>query len=90
MNPVPVMALVEVIRGIATPDETTDAAVALATAGKTPLVPGLPRFVSNRVLMPMLNEAFYVLTKECDPGRRGRHHEARHEPPDGAADVADS
>ena len=63
MNPVPVMALVEVIRGIATSDETTDAVVALATAmGKTPLAcRDFPGFVSNRVLMPMLNEAFYVL-----------------------------
>jgi 3-hydroxybutyryl-CoA dehydrogenase len=63
MNPVPVMALVEVIRGIATSDETTDAVVALATAmGKTPLsCRDFPGFVSNRVLMPMLNEAFYVL-----------------------------
>ncbi len=63
MNPVPVMALVEVIRGIATSDETTAAVVALAQAmGKTPLLcRDFPGFVSNRVLMPMLNEAFYVL-----------------------------
>ncbi len=63
MNPVPVMTLVEVIRGIATSDETTEAVLALATAmGKTPLAcRDFPGFVSNRVLMPMLNEAFYVL-----------------------------
>ncbi|HEY3348876.1 MAG TPA: 3-hydroxybutyryl-CoA dehydrogenase [Thermoanaerobaculia bacterium] len=63
MNPVPVMTLVEVIRGIATSDETTAAVVALAGAmGKTPLLcRDFPGFVSNRVLMPMLNEAFYVL-----------------------------
>ena len=63
MNPVPVMTLVEVIRGIATSDETTAAVVALAQAmGKTPLLcRDFPGFVSNRVLMPMLNEAFYVL-----------------------------
>jgi 3-hydroxybutyryl-CoA dehydrogenase len=63
MNPVPVMALVEVIRGIATSDETTDTVLALATAmGKTPLAcRDFPGFVSNRVLMPMLNEAFFVL-----------------------------
>ena len=63
MNPVPVMGLVEVIRGIATSDETTEAVLALATAmGKTPLAcRDFPGFVSNRVLMPMLNEAFYVL-----------------------------
>ena len=63
MNPVPVMALVEVIRGAATSDETTASVVALAQAmGKTPLAcRDFPGFVSNRVLMPMLNEAFYVL-----------------------------
>jgi 3-hydroxybutyryl-CoA dehydrogenase len=63
MNPVPVMALVEVIRGAATSDETTAGVVALAQAmGKTPLLcRDFPGFVSNRVLMPMLNEAFYVL-----------------------------
>jgi 3-hydroxybutyryl-CoA dehydrogenase len=63
MNPVPVMALVEIIRGIATSDETTAEVVALAQAmGKTPLAcRDFPGFVSNRVLMPMLNEAFYVL-----------------------------
>ena len=63
MNPVPVMALVEVIRGIATSDETTEAVLGLARAmGKTPLAcRDFPGFVSNRVLMPMLNEAFFVL-----------------------------
>jgi 3-hydroxybutyryl-CoA dehydrogenase len=63
MNPVPVMTLVEVIRGIATSDETTASVVALAEAmGKTPLAcRDFPGFVSNRVLMPMLNEAFFVL-----------------------------
>jgi 3-hydroxybutyryl-CoA dehydrogenase len=63
MNPVPVMTLVEVIRGAATSDETTASVVAIAQAmGKTPLLcRDFPGFVSNRVLMPMLNEAFYVL-----------------------------
>ena len=63
MNPVPVMTLVEVIRGAATSDETTDAVLALAKAmGKTALAcRDFPGFVSNRVLMPMLNEAFFVL-----------------------------
>jgi len=63
MNPVPVMTLVEVIRGAATSDETTASVVALAQAmGKTPLAcRDFPGFVSNRVLMPMLNEAFCVL-----------------------------
>jgi 3-hydroxybutyryl-CoA dehydrogenase len=63
MNPVPVMALVEVIRGIATSDET--AAVVEATAremGKTPIFCNdSPGFVSNRVLMPMVNEAIEAL-----------------------------
>jgi 3-hydroxybutyryl-CoA dehydrogenase len=63
MNPVPVMTLVEVIRGAATSDETTTSVLELAKAmGKTPLAcRDFPGFVSNRVLMPMLNEAFYVL-----------------------------
>jgi 3-hydroxybutyryl-CoA dehydrogenase len=61
-NPVPVMALVEVIKGIATTEETTRRTVELAKAlGKTP-VPANDRagFVSNRVLMPMINEAFHA------------------------------
>ena len=61
-NPVPIMALVEVIKGLATSDETTQRTIALSIAmGKTP-VPANDRagFVSNRVLMPMINEAFYA------------------------------
>ncbi len=63
MNPVPLMALVEVIRGQATSDETTRSVVALATAmGKTPVeVNDFPGFVSNRVLMPMINEAIFAV-----------------------------
>jgi 3-hydroxybutyryl-CoA dehydrogenase len=63
MNPVPVMKLVEVIRGIATSQETYDRTRALAVAmGKTPVeVNDAPGFVSNRVLMPMINEAIFVL-----------------------------
>ena len=63
MNPVPVMKLVEVIRGLATSDETTRATVALANElGKTPVeVNDFPGFVSNRVLMPMINEAVTAL-----------------------------
>ena len=59
MNPVPVMQLVEVIRGLATSDETTSAVVELSKElGKTPVeVNDFPGFVSNRVLMPMINEA---------------------------------
>lgn len=61
-NPVPVMKLVEVIKGIETSEATTQRTIALAQAmGKTP-VPANDRagFVSNRVLMPMINEAFYA------------------------------
>jgi 3-hydroxybutyryl-CoA dehydrogenase len=63
MNPVPVMQLVEVIRGLATSDETTRSVMDLARElGKTPVEVGdAPGFVSNRVLMPMINEAVFVL-----------------------------
>jgi len=63
MNPVPVMQLVEVIRGHATSDATTAAVMAMATAlGKTPVeVNDYPGFVSNRVLMPMINEAVFCV-----------------------------
>lgn len=62
MNPVPVMKLVEVIRGLATSDETTAAVFALSEQlGKTPVeVNDFPGFVSNRVLMPMINEAVFA------------------------------
>jgi 3-hydroxybutyryl-CoA dehydrogenase len=62
-NPVPVMALVEVVRARETSDETTEAIVALALElGKTPAeVRDFPGFVSNRILMPLLNEAAYAL-----------------------------
>ena len=63
MNPVPMMKLVEVIRGLATSDETTSAVVDLThDLGKTPVeVNDFPGFVSNRVLMPMINEAIFAL-----------------------------
>jgi 3-hydroxybutyryl-CoA dehydrogenase len=63
MNPVPVMQLVEVIRGLATDDETTQTVLQLSRAvGKTPVeVNDYPGFVANRVLMPMINEAVYCL-----------------------------
>ena len=63
MNPVPVMKLVEIIRGLATSDETTKKVVDMSTQlGKTPVeVNDYPGFVSNRVLMPMINEAVYCL-----------------------------
>jgi 3-hydroxybutyryl-CoA dehydrogenase len=63
MNPVPMMELVEIIRGLATSDETTHTVVALAKqVGKTPVeVQDYPGFVANRVLMPMINEAVYCV-----------------------------
>lgn len=63
MNPVPVMSLVEVIRGLATSDETYAAVRDLAQRmGKTPVeVNDYPGFISNRVLMPMINEAVYCV-----------------------------
>jgi 3-hydroxybutyryl-CoA dehydrogenase len=62
-NPVPVMKLVEVVRGIATSDETFEQVRDLAVKlGKTPVaVNDAPGFVSNRVLMPLLNEAMYAV-----------------------------
>lgn len=63
MNPVPVMKLVEVIRGLQTSDETTATIMALSERlGKTPVEANdFPGFVSNRVLMPMINEAIFCL-----------------------------
>ena len=63
MNPVPVMVLVEVIRGQATSEQTTQSVLDAARAlGKTPVeVNDYPGFVSNRVLMPMINEAIFCV-----------------------------
>jgi 3-hydroxybutyryl-CoA dehydrogenase len=63
MNPVPVMHLVEVIRGHATSDATTQRVVEIARAlGKTPVeVHDYPGFVANRILLPMINEAVYCV-----------------------------
>ena len=63
MNPVPVMKLVEVIRGAATSDTTYDKVRELSEKlGKTPLeCQDYPGFISNRVLMPMINEAVFAL-----------------------------
>jgi 3-hydroxybutyryl-CoA dehydrogenase len=63
MNPVPVMQLVEVIRGIATEDETFNAAKAFINSlGKTIAVSeDFPAFIVNRILLPMINEAVYTL-----------------------------
>ncbi len=77
-NPVPMMALVEVIRGLQTSDATAAAAAAFAKAlGKTPIaVKNSPGFVVNRILCPMLNEAIFVYgeglasAKEIDEGMK--------------------
>ncbi len=63
MNPVPLMKLVELIRGIATSDETFEAIHALTLKmGKVPAVSeDFPGFIANRILMPMINEAIYTL-----------------------------
>lgn len=64
-NPVPMMGLVEIIRGLQTSDATHDAVRDLAVKlGKTPVsVKNAPGFVVNRVLLPMINEAFFVLAE---------------------------
>ncbi len=64
-NPVPMMALVEIIRGLQTSDANHDAVHAMAKAlGKTPItVKNAPGFVVNRILVPMINEAFFVLAE---------------------------
>jgi 3-hydroxybutyryl-CoA dehydrogenase len=64
-NPVPMMALVEIIRGLQTSDASHDAVHAMAKSlGKTPItVKNAPGFVVNRILVPMINEAFFVLSE---------------------------
>ena len=83
MNPVPVMKLVEIIRGLSTSDETAKRVRGLTEElGKTPLeCNDSPGFVSNRVLMPMINEAIYTLyesvaSRESIDGimKLGMHH----------------
>jgi 3-hydroxybutyryl-CoA dehydrogenase len=63
MNPVPLMQLIEVIRGLATSEETMQRVLAWSrTVGKTPVeVSDYPGFVANRILMPMINEAVYCV-----------------------------
>lgn len=63
MNPVPVMKLIEIIRGFKTTDEVTSTIMALSEKiGKTPVeVNDYPGFIANRILMPMINEAIYSL-----------------------------
>ncbi len=64
-NPVPMMALVEIIRGLQTSDATHEAVQTMAkTLGKSPItVKNAPGFVVNRILVPMINEAFFVLAE---------------------------
>jgi len=63
MNPVPIMPLVEIIKGLETSDDTLEKIKSLTlTIGKTPIVVSdFPGFVSNRILMPMINEAIYTV-----------------------------
>ena len=83
MNPVPVMKLVEIIRGLATSDETYEAVAQMTEKlGKTGVeVNDFPGFISNRILLPMINEAIYALyegvaTKEAidDVMKLGMNH----------------
>ncbi|MER1957536.1 MAG: 3-hydroxybutyryl-CoA dehydrogenase [Solibacillus sp.] len=83
MNPVPVMQLVEIIRGLATADEVYEAVAAMTKQiGKTGVeVNDFPGFISNRILLPMINEAIYALyegvaTKEAidDVMKMGMNH----------------
>ncbi|GJH27006.1 3-hydroxyacyl-CoA dehydrogenase NAD-binding domain-containing protein [Caballeronia novacaledonica] len=82
-NPVPMMPLVEVVRGLATSDDASERASAFAQElGKTPVVvKNAPGFVVNRILVPMMNEAFFVLgegiasAEEIDVGMKlGANH----------------
>ena len=85
-NPVPLMSLVEVIRGLATSDETYGEVRDLALKlGKTPVeVRDYPGFVSNRVLMPMINEAIFALFEGCRyKGRYRQCNETRYKSPYG-------
>ena len=68
-NPVPVLPLVEIVRGMATSDDTVAMATALAERiGKTPVVVNdAPGFVANRILLPMINEAIFALDEGVAP-----------------------
>ena len=83
MNPVPVMELVEVVRGIATDDKTFEAVKELAArlGKKTAVAEDFPAFIVNRILLPMINEAIYTLyegvgtVEAIDTAMRlGAHH----------------
>ena len=77
-NPVPAMRLVEIVRGLRTDDATVEIVTVLAKQlGKTPIaVKNMPGFVVNRILLPMINEAFFVLeegeasAEEVDEGMK--------------------
>lgn len=68
-NPVPVLPLVEIVRGLETSDQTLETASSFVTAlGKTPIVVGdAPGFVANRVLLPMINEAIFTMQDGVAP-----------------------
>ncbi|MBM2829105.1 MAG: 3-hydroxybutyryl-CoA dehydrogenase [Actinobacteria bacterium] len=93
MNPVPLMKLIEVIRGLQTSQETFDATMELSRRlGKEPVPANdYPGFVANRILMPMINEAAYALMEGRPHGGGGeggghrRHHAHGRESPDGPA-----
>ena len=88
MNPVPRMQLVELIRGIATKDDTFEAAKDFVTRlGKTATMSeDFPAFIVNRILLPMINEAVYTLYEGVGSVEGDRHrHAARRQPPDGPA-----
>jgi 3-hydroxybutyryl-CoA dehydrogenase len=68
-NPVPVLPLVEIVRGLETSDQTLETAAAFVVAiGKTPVVvKDAPGFVANRILIPMINEAIFTLQDGIAP-----------------------
>jgi 3-hydroxybutyryl-CoA dehydrogenase len=92
MNPVPLMTLVEIIRGLATSDDTRDTAFEVCQQmGKTPIEANdSPGFISNRILCPMINEAIFALQEGIGtPEAIDTGHEAGHEPSHGPAALCD-
>ena len=90
MNPVPLMSLVELIRGQATsPESMLTAAELCIRLNKTAVeASDYPGFIANRVLMPMMNEAIFAVMEGVGTAGCNRYgHEARDEPPDGPADA---
>ena len=89
-NPVPVMGLIEVIRGLATSDATVDVVRQYGEALGKQLVfaTDAPGFIVNRVLMPMINEACFALGEGCgECSRYRRRVPVGSQPPDGTADA---